>query len=77
MKMTKKHYKYYTFISPEGTVVKEYTTIKKFSKKYNLTKTGFFNIIKGKWKHYKGWKFVSVDNDIADFFRNGDGMRRD
>jgi group I intron endonuclease len=59
-KIIQRHYRYYTFISPDNILIKEYTTIREFSRKYNLERTGVRNIVTGKWKQYKGWKFISV-----------------
>lgn len=64
IKIIKRHYKHYSFISPDGILIKKYTTIREFSRQYNLERTGIAKIVSGKWKQYKGWKFVSVESEI-------------
>jgi hypothetical protein len=49
--------KEYCFISPSGEIVKEITTLSKFSKKYNLNKSCLSNLLNGKRNHHKGWTY--------------------
>jgi hypothetical protein len=63
MKIIKKHYKNYVFISPEGKLVEEYTTLREFCRKYGLERKTLTLVMSGKFKQHKGWKFVSVECD--------------
>jgi hypothetical protein len=58
-KIIQKHYRYYTFMSPNGELVEEYTTVREFCRKYNLEKKSLSMVISGKFKQHKGWKFIS------------------
>jgi hypothetical protein len=62
MKIIQKHYKYYTFLSPEKKLVKEYTTLREFCRKYNLERKTLTNVILGKFKQHKGWKFIRCED---------------
>jgi hypothetical protein len=59
-KIIQKHYRYYTFMSPQGEVIKEYTTLREFCRKYQLERKTLTMVISGKFKQHKGWKFISV-----------------
>ena len=61
-RIIQRHYKYYTFISPDGKVMTEYTTIREFCRKNNLERKSVKFLVEGKFKQHKGWKFVSLDD---------------
>ena len=48
--------KTYWFISPEGKVFCETTTISEFCRKHNLNKGTMNRVLWGHRKHHKGWK---------------------
>ena len=52
--------KLYLFTSPNGEIIKEFTTLMKFGKKYGLDCSNLSKVLKGKLKQHKGWKVVEI-----------------
>ena len=47
----------YTLVSPTNQTV-QIKNLKKFCKDNNLNEGGMYGVYKGRYKHYKGWKFI-------------------
>ena len=60
-KLSSRHNKLLCFVSPTGEVVKEFTTIRNFCKKYNLGRVGLMRLMKGKNKTCKGWTLYKLE----------------
>jgi group I intron endonuclease len=54
-KLSSKHNKLLRFISPGGEVVEEWTTLRMFCKKYNLSRCELVKLMNGKQSQHKGW----------------------
>ena len=54
-KISSAHNKLLRFMSPSGEIIEEITTLRKFCKKYNLSREGMSKVIKGEQQQSKGW----------------------
>ena len=60
-KISSTHNKLLRFKSPSGDIIEEITTLRKFCEKYNLSRDGMSNVMKGKQKESKGWSIPFND----------------
>ena len=56
--------KNYFLISPLGEMIKEYDTMRRICKKYNLDQSAFIRVLNKKQKQHKGWTFFNEDDRI-------------
>jgi hypothetical protein len=57
--------KHYSFINPNGEIIEEYTTLLKFSKKYNLDNSTLSKVVKGVLTQHKGWTLYKLHTPLA------------
>ena len=63
-KLSSMHNKFLCFVSPSGEIVEEFTTLRKFCKKYNLCRSNLDKLMSGKQKQHKGWTFLKKDDKM-------------
>jgi hypothetical protein len=57
--------KHYSFINPNGEIIEEYTTLLKFSKKYNLDNSALSKVVRGVLTQHKGWTLYKPHTPLA------------
>jgi len=61
-KMRNAKRKNYKFVSPNGDLIEEMTSLKEFAKKYELQLSGLSRLINKKYKHHKGWTLYELEH---------------
>jgi len=60
---TRKSRDWFEFTDPQGMKHKLFTSIREFSDKIGVQREGFYNVLRGKVKHHKGWSVCRVSPD--------------